>query len=138
MIDCEGYVAGPGGKWKTMLRETEDGLRIALESPASIQAAVRIHRPAWAQQGARIEKPDSLALTETKDAWLVEGIWNGTQEITVHLPTTLRSEAASGEAGVLLRGHDLLAAHRTPTNAWLLDSLTRRAAGRVMGRDRCP
>ena len=30
VIDCEGSVAGPGGKWKVTLRETEDGLRIVL------------------------------------------------------------------------------------------------------------
>ena len=41
----------------------------------------------------------------------------------MHLPATLRCEAAPGNAGVLLRGHDLLAAHRVPANAWLLDSL---------------
>lgn len=123
MIDCEGVVAGPGGQWKTKLRETEDGLHITLESPLSTQATVSIHRPAWAQEGARIEKPEALSLRETQAAWWVNGVWSGPQEIVVHLPTTLRSEAAPGNAGVLLRGHDLMAAHRISANAWLLNSL---------------
>ena len=123
MIDCEGSVAGPGGKWKTKLQETEDGLHISLESPVSTKATVRIHRPAWAGDGARIEKPAALALTATKDAWFVDGVWDGAHEIVVHLPTDLRCETAPGGAGALLRGHDLLVAHRTPTNAWLLDAL---------------
>lgn len=122
MIDCEGTIAGPGGKWKTKLHETENGLHITLESPVSTKATVQIHRPAWAKDGATIKKPTALALRETPDAWLLDGVWNGPQEITVQLPTTLRSEAAPGNAGVLLRGYDLLAAHRVPANAWLLDS----------------
>jgi DUF1680 family protein len=122
-IDCQGSVAGPGGKWKTVLRETDDGLHVTLTPPAAINATVRIHRPAWAQAGARIEKPESLTVTETKDAWLIDGLWNGTQQITVHLPTALRSEPASGNVGALLRGHDLLVAHRVPANAWLIDAM---------------
>ena len=98
MIDCEGSVAGPGGKWKTKLRETEDGLHITIESPAPTKATVRIHRPAWAGEGARIEKPAALSLTATKDAWLVDGLWDGAQEIVVHLPTDLRCETAPGGA----------------------------------------
>jgi DUF1680 family protein len=123
MIDCEGVVAGPGGKWKIVQRETDDGLHIALESPVSTEATLRIHRPAWAQEGARIEKPESLSLRETKDAWFIAGLWSGTREIVVHLPTALRSEPAPNHAGVLLRGHDLLAAHRAPANAWLIDAM---------------
>ena len=45
------------------------------------------------------------------------------QEIVLHLPTTLRSESAPGDAGVLLRGHDVLVAHRLPANAWLMEPL---------------
>ena len=48
-VDCEGTVAGPGGKWKVVLRETEDGLRIVLTSPAPREATLRIHRPGWAR-----------------------------------------------------------------------------------------
>jgi DUF1680 family protein len=120
-IDCEGSVAGPGGKWKVALREVDNVLHIALTSPTLTKATVRIHRPAWAEQAARIEKPASLALAETKEAWLIDGVWSGTQEITVRLPATLRSESAAGDAGVLLRGHDSLVAHRVPANAWLMD-----------------
>jgi DUF1680 family protein len=119
-VDCEGTVAGPGGKWKVTLREIKDGLHIVLTSPIATHATARIHRPAWAGEDARVERPNALSVTDTKAAWLVDGTWSGTQEITVHLPTALRSELASAEAGVLLRGHDLLAAHRVPTNEWLL------------------
>lgn len=123
IIDGDGTIAGPGGKWKITLRETDDGLQATLTSPVSTKATVRIHRPAWAREGARIEKPAALSLSETPDAWLIDGAWNDTQAIAVHLPTTLRSEAAPGNAGVLLHGNDLLAAHQTPNNAWLTDAL---------------
>ncbi len=43
----------------------------------------------------------------------------------MHLPTALRCEPASGSAGVLLRGNDLLAAHCVPANAWLLKPLAK-------------
>jgi DUF1680 family protein len=122
-IDCEGRIVGPGGNWNAKLHEIEDGLRITLESPVSTQATVRIHRPAWARDGARIEKPAAIALRETGDAWLLDGVWSGPQEIVVHLPTTIRAEPAPGNAGALLRGHDLLVAHRSPTNAWLIDAM---------------
>ncbi len=76
-----------------------------------------------AHQGARIEKPDALSVIDGDAAWLVEGDWSVVREITVHLPTALRSEPAPADAAVLLRGHDLLAAHRVPTNDWLMDPL---------------
>jgi DUF1680 family protein len=123
MIDCAGNVAGPGGKWQVDQRETEDGLQVTLQSPTEAKAAVRIHRPAWAREGARIETPAALSLRESEDAWFIEGTWNGPQTVVVHLPTALRGEAAPGGAGVLLRGHDLMVAHRCPANAWLMDAL---------------
>jgi DUF1680 family protein len=122
-IDCESVVAGPGGKWNVTLRETEDGLRIVAKSPAATKSTLRIHRPQWAKDGARLDIPAGLSLRDTEAAWLVEGTWDGSQEITVHLPTALRSESTPGEAGVLLRGHDLLAAHRVPANNWLMERL---------------
>ena len=61
-IDCQGTITGPGGKWKVTLRETEDGLHITLQSPGATKATVRIHRPAWAREAARIETPKSLSL----------------------------------------------------------------------------
>jgi DUF1680 family protein len=122
-IDCQSAVAGPGGKWNVSVRETEDGLRIVVKSPTATKAAVRIHRPEWTQDDVRIEKPAGLSLRDDKAAWLVEGVWDGSQALVVHLPTTLRSESAPGDAGVLLRGHDLLVAHRVPANAWLMERL---------------
>lgn len=74
MIDCAGSVAGPGGNWKIAQRETEDELLITLRSPAKTKAAVRIHRPAWAKEGARIETSADLSLRETKEAWFVDGV----------------------------------------------------------------
>ena len=53
-IDCQSRVAGPGGSWRVTLKETEDGLYVTLQSPTPTKASVRIHRAAWAQQGARI------------------------------------------------------------------------------------
>jgi DUF1680 family protein len=123
IVDCEGQIVGPGGKWNAKLRETNDGLRISLQCPVPIQSTVRIHRPAWATKGARIEVPKALSVREAKDAWFVEGLWQNTQEIVVHLPTTLRSEGDADDAQVLLRGHDLLVATRSPTNEWLLGAL---------------
>jgi len=122
-IDCEGAVAGPGGPWKATLREFDSGLHITLKSPTATRATVRIHRPAWVREGARIEKPAALSLTDTQEAWRIDGIWNGVQEIVVRWPATLRSEAAADGGGVLLYGHDLLAAHRKPANAWLMEHL---------------
>jgi DUF1680 family protein len=121
-IDCQSKVAGPGGLWRVTLKEIEDGLHVTLQSPAPTKASVRIHRPAWAQQGARIVAPAGLAVSEAREAWLIEGIWTGVQEVVVHLPTVLRSEPAA-DGGVLLRGHDLLVAHRLPCNAWLMQKL---------------
>jgi DUF1680 family protein len=123
MIDCEGAVAGPGGKWKIAMRELPHGLHVTVTSPASTKATLRIHRPAWAERGARIEKPDSLSLTATGDAWLLDGVWAGVQTIVVHLPDEVRCEVTSGDVGALLQGYDLLVAHPSPANAWLLDAL---------------
>ena len=100
MVDCAGSVAGPGGKWTIAQREIDDGLRITLQSPTEAKATVRIHRPAWARRGASVEKPEALSLRETKEAWFVDGVWKGTREIVVHLPTALRSEEAPGNAAV--------------------------------------
>lgn len=122
-IDCESKVAGPGGQWKVTVKETEDGLSATLHSPAPTKAALRIHRPAWAQQGARIVAPVGLTVHESPEAWFIEGLWAGEQVVTVHLPTVLRSEPA-GAGGVLLRGHDLLVAHHRPCNAWLTGKLS--------------
>ena len=121
-IDCESKVAGPGGQWKVILKETEDGLYITLQSPSPTKATVCIHRPAWAAQAAGIVAPTGLAVQKAPEAWTIEGFWVGQQTVTVHLPTVLRSEPAAG-GGVLLRGHDLLAAHRLPCNAWLMQKL---------------
>ncbi|MEA1951718.1 MAG: glycoside hydrolase family 127 protein, partial [Planctomycetota bacterium] len=123
MIDCTGSVDGPGGKWKIAQREIEDGLHITLQSPAETKATLRIHRPAWAREGGKIETPAGLTLHETKDAWLAEGTWKGKQEVVVHLPMDLRIEQVSGDMGAVLRGHDLLVAHRCAANAWLMDNL---------------
>jgi DUF1680 family protein len=120
-IDCEGTVAGPRGKWKVVLRESSDGLRIVLTSPAPTEATLRVHRPGWARTGARVEASGALSVRQTDDAWLLRGVWRGAEQIAVHLPMTLRCEAGPAGTGALLRGHDLLAAHRNPVNAWLLD-----------------
>jgi DUF1680 family protein len=122
-IDCQSAVAGLDGTWNVTVHETEDGLRVIVKSPTATKATVRIHRPEWAKEGARIEKPAGLSLIDAEAAWLIEGVWDGRQEIVVHLPATLRSEPAPGDAGVLLRGHDLLVAHRVPANAWLMERL---------------
>ncbi|MBN2294489.1 MAG: glycoside hydrolase family 127 protein [Pirellulales bacterium] len=123
MVDCAGSVEGPGGKWKIDQRETEDGLHVSLQSPREIEATLRIHRPSWAREGARLEIPAGLSLRESEDAWFVDGIWKGKQEIVVHLPTALRREIVTDNLGALLRGHDLMVAHREPANAWLMDKL---------------
>jgi hypothetical protein len=105
------------------MRELPHGLHVTVTSPASTKATLRIHRPAWAERGARIEKPDSLSLTATGDAWLLDGVWAGVQTIVVHLPDEVRCEVTSGDVGALLQGYDLLVAHPSPANAWLLDAL---------------
>ncbi len=120
MIDCEGVVAGPGGNWRVKMRETAEGLQIATEPFVPTQATVRIHRPAWASD-ATITKPATISLSETEHAWLLDGEWSGEQTIELHLPMAVRIEKTSDGGVALLRGHDLLAAHRTPTNAWLFD-----------------
>ncbi len=52
-IDCDTTLVGPGGTWKTALRETGDGLSIRLEPPKPVKAEVRIHRPAGRGAGAQ-------------------------------------------------------------------------------------
>ena len=125
-IDCDATVTGPGGPWKAVLRETEDGLSIRLEPGKPVKAEVRIHRPQIAGTGAQagsVEAPKGLKVRAEGDVWVVSGTWRGAQELRVHLPTALRVEMASDGAGILLRGYDLLAAHRVPANAWLTDKL---------------
>lgn len=125
-IDCDTTINGPGVAWKVALRETEDGLRVRLEPARTVKAEVRIHRPqirsAGAQEGL-VEVPLVMQLNAQRDAWLVSGTWKGAQELRVHLPTALRVETRSDGSGVLLRGHELLVAHRVPANAWLTDKL---------------
>ena len=43
-------------------------------------------------KAARIDKPAGLSLTATEDAWSIDGVWDGIQEIAVNLPTDLRCE----------------------------------------------
>ncbi len=119
LIDCEGEVDGAGGKWNVKQTEIPEGVRITFQGPTASHATLRIHRPAWATDGATIEKPAALLVEEVQDAWSVSGDWSQPRQIVVHLPQTLRSEPAPGGAGVLLRGNDLLAAHDEPVNAWL-------------------
>ena len=125
-IDCEATVAGPGGPWKAALRETGDGFSIRLEPAKPVKADVRIHRlqfPGADAQVGSVDAPKGLKVKADGDVWVVSGTWRGAQELQVHLPTALRVETASDGAGILLRGYDLLAAHRVPANAWLTDKL---------------
>ena len=132
-IDCDATVAGPGGPWKTALRETEDGLSIRLKPARLVKADVRIHRlqiPGPGVQSGSVDAPKGFKVSTDGDVWVVSGTWRGLQELRVHLPIALRVETASDGAGILLRGHDLLAAHRVPANAWLTDNLPARRPGR--------
>jgi DUF1680 family protein len=125
-IDCDTTIAGPGGTWKVALRETEDGLTVRMEPSRMVKAEVRIHRlqnhSAGAQEGL-VEVPLGMKFKAQGDAWVVSGTWKGAQELWVHLPMALRVGTRSDRSGVLLRGHDLLVAHRVPANAWLTDKL---------------
>ena len=125
-VDCDATVAGPGGNWKTVLRETGDGFSIRLEPAKRVKAEVRVHRLEVRHPGApagSIEVPKGLKVKTERDAWIVSGTWRGVQELRVHLPEGLRAETASDGSGILLRGHDVLAAHRVTANAWLTDNL---------------
>jgi hypothetical protein len=64
-----------------------------------------------------------LKVRAERDAWIISGTWRGVQELRVHLPIALRVETASDGSGILLRGHDVLAAHHVSANAWLTDKL---------------
>jgi len=128
-IDCDTTLAGPGGPWKAALRETGDGLSIRLEPAKPVEADVRIHRlqaRASGEQAGSINAPKGLKVRADADVWVVSGTWNGPREFRVHLPAALRVETAGDGTGILLRGHDLLAAHRVPANAWLTDNLPAR------------
>jgi DUF1680 family protein len=125
-IDCDTTLTGPGGAWKTALRETGDGFTIRLEPAKPIKEEVRIHRLAVrspGQQDGLVEAPKGLKVKAERDAWIVSGTWRGSQELRIHLPAGLRVETASDGSGILLRGHDILAAHGVPANAWLTDKL---------------
>jgi DUF1680 family protein len=121
-IDCETSLPGPGGTWQVTLRETEDGLSIRLQPAKKARADVRIHRPAWGQDG-EVEAPKDFNVRATSDAWIVSGTWRGSEEVRVRCPLTLRVEETGEGSGVLLRGHDLLAAGRVSANAWLTGQL---------------
>ena len=125
-IGCDTTVAGPGGTWKTALRETGDGFTIRLEPPKAVQAEVRIHRLEVRNPGAQdgsVEAAKGLKVKAERAAWVVSGAWRGVQELRVHLPVALRVETARAGSGILLRGYDLLVAHGVPANAWLTDKL---------------
>ena len=125
-IDCDTTLAGPGGAWKTALRETGDGFTIRLEPAKPIKAEVRIHRLAVRSPGTQdglVEAPKGLKVKTERDAWIISGTWRGSQELRVRMPVALRVETASDGSGILLRGHDILAAHGVPANAWLTDKL---------------
>jgi DUF1680 family protein len=125
-IDCDATVAGPGGPWKVALRETGDALSIRLEPAKPVKAEVRMHRLQVAGPGGpagSVEAPKGLKVRGDGDAWVVSGTWRGVQELRVHLPSGLRVETTADGAGILLRGYDVLAAHRVPANAWLTDKL---------------
>jgi DUF1680 family protein len=123
-IDCDTTVAGPGGTWKAALRETGDGFTIRLEPAKSVKAEVRIHRLEARSPGTQhgsVKAPKGLKVRAEGEAWVLSGTWRGSQELHVHLPVALRVETTSDGYGILLRGHDVLAAHRVPANAWLTD-----------------
>ena len=126
VVDCDTTLAGPGGKWNVALRETTDGLRIRLEPASPAKAEVWIHRlqPRGPDAPAgSVDAPKGLKVKTDADAWVITGTWRGAQELQVHLPLAFRVETAGDGTGVLLLGHDLLAAHRVPANAWLTDRL---------------
>jgi DUF1680 family protein len=125
-IDCDISLSGPGGAWETFLRETADGFTIRLEPTNPVKAEVRIHRPEVRSPGTpdgSVEVPTGLKVRTERDAWILSGTWRGSQQLRVHLPAALRVEMASDGSGILLRGHDILAAHGAPANAWLTDHL---------------
>jgi hypothetical protein len=125
-IDCDATVAGPGGNWKTALRETADGFTIRLEPTKPVKAEVRIHRLNLRSPGApdeSVEAPKGLKVRKEPDAWIISGIWRGVQELRVHLPLALQVETAADGSGILLRGYDILAVHGVPANAWLTGQL---------------
>ena len=125
-IDCDTTLPGPGGTWKTAVRETSDGFSIRLEPPKTVAAEVRVHRLEVRSPEAldgSIEVPKGLRVRTERDAWIISGTWRGSQELHVHLPVALRVETATDGSGVLLRGHDVLVAHGVPANAWLTDKL---------------
>lgn len=125
-IDCDTTVAGPGGAWKAALRETADGFTIRLEPAKPIKTEVRIHRLEVHSPGTTdgsVEAPKGLKVKAERDTWVISGTWGAGQELRVHLPAALRVETASDGSGILLRGHDILAAHAVPANAWLTDHL---------------
>jgi DUF1680 family protein len=125
-IDCDTTLAGPGGAWKAALRETTDGFSIRLEPAKAVKAEVRIHRFEVRSPGTQdgsVEVPAGLNVRTERDTWVIRGTWRGSQELRVHLPIALRVETAADGSGILLRGHDILAAHGGPANAWLTDHL---------------
>jgi hypothetical protein len=125
-IDCDATLAGPGGAWETALRETPDGFTIRLEPVKPVKAEVWIHRPRVRSPGmsdGSVEVPTGLKVKTEADEWVISGTWRGSQQLRVHLPVALRVETASDGSGILLRGHDILAAHGTAANAWLLEHL---------------
>jgi DUF1680 family protein len=130
VLDCDTYVPGPGGTWKTALRETTDGLDISLTPPAEVKAEVRIHRPAWVTEVSvskskvqALEAPKELKVHTEKEAWVVRGTWRKPQHLVVHLPMSLRVEDTGAGTGILLRGHEVLVAYPTSANAWLTSKL---------------
>jgi DUF1680 family protein len=125
-IDCDTALAGPGGTWKAALRETTDGMNIRLEPVKPVKAELRIHRlqvPSTVEKVGSVEVPPGLKARADGDSWVINGTWSASQELRVNLPAALRVEMTEDHSGILLRGNDLLVAHRSQANAWLTDKL---------------
>jgi hypothetical protein len=121
-VDATAHLAAAGVRWEVLMRETEDGVRIDAQPAKLTDAALHIHRPAWAA-GARLEVPRKLAVREEANEWVVSGKWKGRETIRVHLPLAVRMERTAAGGTVLFAGYDMLVAHGNPPNAWLFQNL---------------
>jgi hypothetical protein len=122
LVDATAHLTAAGVRWEVQMRESDDGLEVDAKPLQTTEAALHIHRPAWAA-GARLEVPRKLAVHEDPTEWVVSGKWKGRQAIRVHLAQQVRMERTAAGGTVLFAGYHMLVAHGTPPNAWLFQNL---------------
>ncbi|MCX7048832.1 MAG: glycoside hydrolase family 127 protein [Candidatus Sumerlaeota bacterium] len=122
LMDMEVTLQAAGTQWQIRCEEVPGGVRVRLKPEKTVSAALRIHRPAWAND-VMIDAPKGIVTRTGADEVVISGQWESAgQTIEARFPRQIRMERTPGGGAILLAGYDLLTAHATPANAWLFEN----------------